>query len=133
MKEITKKLLLALMTFVFAFTFSACGHDDDDDEPVSNDYASKITGIYTGQLSSGGQVIEDVYVVNIYRISNKAVSVNADFFNSSTNFNVTYSNGIYTLSSGNYNNITISVQNKTLTINFLNAYGTMTTFSGIRD
>lgn len=131
MKEITKKLLLALMTFVFAFTFSAC-HDDPDPEPTY-DYASKVSGVYIGKLSSGGQVIEDVYVVSIDRITNVAVSVNADFFNSSTNFNVTYSNGIYTLSSGNYNNITITVQNKTLTINFLNAYGTMTTFYGIRD
>lgn len=132
MKEISKKLLLALMTFVFAFTFSACGGDDDD-EPAAKDYASKISGVYTGQLSSGGHVIEDVYVVNIYRISNGAVTVNADFFGSSTNFNVTYSNGIYTLSSANYDNITIYVQNKTLTITFLNAYGTMTTFSGVRD
>lgn len=133
MNEITKKLMMSLMALVLVFAIPACGSDDDKDEP-EEDYAKSIVGTYTGQLTSGGYVIEDVYVVNITKISNKAVRVNAKLFSDDyANFNVSYKNGVYTLESANQSNMTATIQQKSLTISYLNQAGTMTTFSGSRD
>lgn len=133
MNEITKKLMMSLMTLVLVFVISACSSDNDKDEP-EEDYATNIVGTYTGQLTSGGYVIEDVYVVTIAKISNKAVSVSAKLFSdNSANFNVSYKNGVYTLESANQSNMTATIQQKSLTISYLNQAGTMTTFSGSRD
>ncbi len=133
MKEITKKLLLVLMAVILSVTSYSCSDDNKEDEP-QEDYASAISGVYTGQLTSGGYVIEDVYVVTITKISNKAVRVNAELFeNGGANFNVTYKNGMYTLESNNIGQMTASVQQKTLSMSFLNGAGSMTTFYGSKD
>jgi len=133
MNEITKKLMMSLMTLMLVFAMPACDSDSDKDEP-EEDYAKNIAGTYTGQLTTGGYVIEDVYVVTISKISNKAVSVSAKLFSDSyANFNVSYKNGVYPLESSNQSNMTATIQQKSLTISYLNQAGTMTTFSGSRD
>ena len=135
-------ILMAAVTFSSIFTFTSCNKDEDKenslytDSTVGNtDAGTYVSGTYTGKLVSGGEVIRDAYVVTITRISSSVVKVNADLFNGSVNFNVSSSNGQYILSNSDseYSQVNISIQGKSLTITFLNIYGTITTFTGYKD
>lgn len=133
-------ILMAAVTFSSIFTFTSCNKDEDKenslytDSIVGNaDAGTYVSGTYTGKLVSGGEVIRDAYVVTITRISSSMVKVNADLFNGSVNFNVSSSNGQYILSNSEYSQVNISIQGKSLTITFLNIYGTITTFTGYKD
>ncbi len=121
------------MVLAMAISFTACGGDDNDDS-VSEDLATKITGTYAGTLSSGGYVIDDTYTVTISRVTDTVVSVYADFFGESVKFNVSYnsSSKIYTLTSSSYTNVSMTISGKTLFVSFTNKGGTMTTFEGSR-
>ena len=122
-----------MMLLVSTPAFVSCSSDKDD-EPEQN-YAAYIVGVYTGSLTSGNEVLDDAYVVKIDRISDKMVSMEAKFFpdDEPVNFNVSYNNKVYTLSTSNIHNMTVTVTGKTLLISYLNNEGSQTTFSGSRD
>lgn len=133
MKKSLKIFAFLMMLFVSTPAFVSCSSDKDD-EPEQN-YAAYIVGVYTGSLTSGNEVLDDAYVVKIDRISDKMVSMEAKFFSDDepVNFNVSYSNKVYTLSTSNVHNMTVTVTGKTLLISYLNNAGSQTTFSGSRD
>lgn len=120
---------LSLLFSVIILSFSAISCSKDN-----GDYASAVSGIYTGKLSVNNTVIEDAYVVSVNRISSTVVSVSAKFYpEGSENYNVEYSNGQYLFKSETSNNITINVIGKNMTISYLNVSGYITTFNGQRD
>ncbi|MCM1521871.1 MAG: type IV secretion protein Rhs [Muribaculaceae bacterium] len=132
MEKFLKSLFLVLITLTLSVSMTACGGDDDDDEPAN--LSSRITGTYVGELTSGGYVIDDTYTVYVGSVSNTVVSVTAKLFtNGSANFNVEKSGNAYVLKSVNQSNMNITIQGRSMTINFLNNAGTMTTFIGTRD
>ena len=133
MKKSLKIFAFLMMLLVSTPAFVSCSSDKDD-EPEQN-YAAYIVGVYTGSLTSGNEVLDDAYVVKINRISDKMVSMEAKFFpdDEPVNFNVSYNNKVYTLSTSNVNNMTVTVTGKTLLISYLNNAGSQTTFSGSRD
>ncbi len=133
MKKSLKIFAFLMMLLVSTPAFVSCSSDKDD-EPEQN-YAAYIVGVYTGSLTSGNEVLDDAYVVKIDRISDKMVSMEAKFFpdDESVNFNVSYNNKVYTLSTSNVHNMTVTVTGKTLLISYLNNAGSQTTFSGSRD
>lgn len=111
----------------------SCSNDDDKD-PANQDYAEQVSGVYTGQLSVNNTVIQDAYVVRVNRISSTVVQVSANFFEDGfENYNVSYENGQYILSSASSYNITIVILGQNMTISFLNGNGSMTTFNGSKD
>lgn len=124
-----------LIAFIgMGMTFTSCSDDEKDDDLYnSSDYGAAVAGVYAGKLTSGGYVIDDAYIVTITRISNTVVKMNADFFDNSVNFNVSYANGIYNLTNADYSDENITVLNKTLSIVFRNAAGSNTMFNGVRD
>ncbi len=127
-----KYLSMLLMIVAMSVCMVGCGDDDDKDQVT--DFAGQIAGVYTGRLTENNTVIEDAYVVSVTKISSTVVSVAADFYNDGIrNYNVAYSNGQFMLTSETSSNITISIMGKSMSISFLNAKGTITTFSGKRD
>lgn len=127
-----KYLSMMLIMVAMSVCMTSCG-DDDDDDPVT-DYAGQVAGVYTGKLTVNNTVIEDAYVVTVSKISSTVVSVMAEFYDKGVeNYNVKYSSGQYLFTSETSSNITISVTAKTMTISFLNANGSITTFNGKRD
>ncbi len=122
---------MVMMAVLAMSAMTACGGDDDDDEPAN--YAKAIAGTYIGEMTSGGYVIDDTYIVEVTEISNTVVSVTAPLFSDGyARFNVTKNGSVYTLSSTNHDNMNLTVQGKNMTFTFLNNAGTMTTFAGKR-
>ena len=128
-----KFLPMLLITLAMSICMVSCS-DDDDKDPANQDYAEQGSGVYTGQLSVNNTVIQDAYVVRVSRISSTVVQVSAEFFEDGhENYNVSYENGQYILSSASSYNITIVVLGHNMTISFLNGNGSMTTFNGTKD
>lgn len=110
---------------------TSCGSDDEGVETPN--LSEAIAGTYVGEMTTGGYVLDDTYIVYVSPISNTVVSVSADLFDEIAKFNVTEQSGVYTLKSSSYDNINISIQGRSMTMTFLNNGGTMTTFVGSRD
>ena len=126
-------LSMVLVLIVTSIAFTSCSNDDND-EPSSADYASEVSGVYSGQLSTNGYILEDAYLVYINKITSSTVQLTADFLNDPyINCNVTYANGQYQLTNASVSNMSIIVTGRNLTINFLNDAGSITTFNGTRD
>lgn len=126
----TLKIFGLLFMMVAMLPMASCG--DDNDEPDTN-YAAAIAGTYTGKLESGGTLISDTYVVYVSRIADQMVVFTAPFLaDGSDNFNVSMNNGVYTLSSADHTNISITISGSNMTVSFLNQAGTQTTFSGVK-
>lgn len=120
-----KFLSYVALICIAAFSLLSCTKESDS--------SSGIEGVYTGQLLYGTEVVEDAYVVSIYKVSSEVVSVNADFFNGSLNFNVQKTANGYNLVSSTVYNVQITVYGKMLTINYQSNGGSMLTFQGKRD
>jgi rhs element vgr protein len=103
----------------------------DIDSP--SDDSAAVAGVYTGQLMYGTEVTEDAYVVSVTKISSNVVSVHADFFDGSVNFNVQKTASGYNLVSSTVYNIQITVYGNMMTINYTTTGGYMLTFQGKRD
>lgn len=124
------KFKLFLMSMVASLMFCAVTSCVEKEETFADD----IKGAYTGPLTVGNEIIEDVYVVTVVPINSSSVTVFADFYSSgSENYNIEKINGIYYLSSKTSSNIDISVSGKTMSISFVNKAGTMTNYRGYRD
>ncbi len=119
-------MLLSAMSFV------SCGSDDPEDEPVV-DYASKVAGKYSGQLKYGDEIVEDVYVVSIEKLTSNTVSMEANFLDEKINFSIEKSGSQYLLKNSNHVSITSVVSGKSLTINYLTVGGYMFTYIGVKD
>ena len=125
-----KYLSMLFMMMAMTICMTSCS---DDDDPTS-DYASAISGVYTGKLTVNGSVIEDAYVVRVEKISSTVVCVRAAFYsNGEENYNITYQNGQYIFESESSVNITITVTGKAINISFLNKDGSITNFNSVRD
>lgn len=120
-----KFLSYVALICIAAFSLLSCTKESDS--------SSGIEGVYTGQLLYGTEVVEDAYVVSITRVSSEVVSVNAEFFNGSLNFNVQKTANGYNLVSSTVYNVQITVYGKMLTINYQSSGGSMLTFQGKRD
>lgn len=121
-------LLLAMVAMSMCMV--SCG----DDDSAASDYAAQVAGVYTGQLTTNGTVVEDAYVVNVAKISSTVVQVSANFFSTgSENYNVSYVNGQYEFTSESSVNITIRVNGKTMNISYLTNGGYIMNFTGTRD
>lgn len=128
------KNLFSVFCFLLAFNvvFTSCSSKEDVEE--ISDYAAQVQGVYTGKLYVDNDVIEDPYYITIARISSTVVTVTAAFYDDGMeNYNVEYSNGQYYLRSDTSSGITITINGKNITINFLNNAGTMTSFYGKKD
>lgn len=128
------KNLFSVFCFLFAINlaFTSCSSKEDVEE--ISDYATQVQGVYTGKLYVDNTVIEDPYYITIARISSTVVTVAAEFYDDGMeNYNVEYSNDQYYLKSDTSSGITITINGKNITINFLNDAGTMTSFYGKKD
>lgn len=126
-----KTLFLVIFTLSLSAGMTSCGSDDEGVETPN--LSEAIAGTYVGEMTTGGYVLDDTYIVYVSPISNTVVSVSADLFDEIAKFNVTEQSGVYTLKSSSYDNINISIQGRSMTMTFLNNGGTMTTFVGSRD
>ncbi len=124
-----KTLFLVIFTLSLSAGMTSCGSDDEGVETPN--LSEAIAGTYVGEMTAGGYVLYDTYIVYVSPISNTVAS--ADLFDEITKFNVTEQSGVYTLKSSSYDNINISIQGRSMTMTFLNNGGTMTTFVGLRD
>lgn len=128
--KVMKFLAMLLAVVSMSICMASCSDDDD----AASDYASQVSGVYTGQLITNGTVVEDAYVVYVTKISSTVVQVSADFFsNGSENYNVSYENGQYEFTSESSVNITIRVNGKTMNISYLTNGGYIMNFTGTRD
>ena len=120
----TLKNLFSIFCFLLAtnIAFTSCSSKEEVEE--ISDYATQVQGVYTGKLYVDNTVIEDPYYITIARIS---------YDDGMENYNVEYSNGQYYLRSDTSSGITITINGKNITINFLNNAGTMTSFYGKKD
>ena len=125
-----KYLSMMLFMVVASVCFSACG--DDDESP--SDLAEAVSGVYTGKLTVNNSTVEDAYVVSVSKISSTVVHVTAEFFeDGGENYNIRQDGSQYIFSSESSSNITISVTGKSMSVNFLNKNGSITTFIGTKD
>lgn len=125
-----KYLSMALLMLVTSVCMFSCS--DDDDAPT--DYAEAVSGVYTGKLTVDNYVVEDAYPVTVSKISSTVVRISADFFSDGgENYNVVYEGNRYLFQSDSSSNISITVTGKSISINFINKAGTMTTFTGVKD
>lgn len=132
MKELKRLFSIFCFLLAIGMGFTSCGSDDEVEEIT--DYASQVSGVYTGKLLVDNVVIEDPYYITITRISSTVVTVTAEFYDDGIeNYNVEYSNGQYYLRSDTSSGISITINGKNITVNFLNNAGTMTTFNGKKD
>lgn len=130
----TLKNIFSILCFLLAtnIAFTSCSSKEEVEE--ISDYATQVQGVYTGKLYVDNTVIEDPYYITIARISSTVVTVAAEFYDDGMeNYNVEYSNGQYYLRSDTSSGITITINGKNITINFLNNAGTMTSFYGKKD
>lgn len=126
----TIRLILALCCIL---PLVSCGDDWGAPDSNPSDLSGHVAGVYTGQLKYGTEVVEDAYVVTITRLSSSVVSMDAKFLDTEYNFNVTKEGNVYTLSSATVYNITTTVSDKQMTLNYLTKGGYMYTFLGTRD
>lgn len=106
--------------------------------PDPSDFAAIVAGTYVGKLISGGEVVNDAYKIILTKLNSTSVEMDAAFFYNNgvrnvINFNVSMSQNQYVLTNSNYTDLTITVTGKVLNVSFVNAAGTLTTFSGNKD
>ena len=125
-----KKIVVLLLALATILPIASCKKDNTE----TSDYATAVSGVYTGKLLYGTETVKDAYVVTLSRISSTVVSMSADFLDGDvTNFNVTKSGNTYSLSSESVYNITTTVSGKQLNISYLTTGGYMFSFSGTKD
>ena len=123
-------IIIAL--FSLSFSLSSCG--EDDKENLNPDNASAITGTYIGKLTYGTELIEDVYIIHISRLSSNTVSMSADFLDSSEyRYNIIKEDNVYSLVNEGIFNINISITGNILIINYTTVNGIMFTFKGTKE
>lgn len=133
MKTIKYFSTLIMLIFI-SVSIVSCGKDEENNDP-SISTADAVAGVYTGQLSYNGEIVEDAYVVTVTKISSSVVHLNANFYGNSggENFNVVYSNGQYIISSATAYNITITITGKIMTLSYLTQGGLLYDFRGSKD
>lgn len=110
-------------------TSVACHKTDD----VSGDYASIVSGVYTGKLQYGVETIRDAYVVTIGKVSNTVVTMTADFLQGSANFNVVKNGSTYSLVSETVWDINTTISGKDIVISYQTTGNYFFTFTGRKD
>lgn len=121
--------------FVVLSSFAFTGCSDDDDDAVSADYASAISGTYTGKLLVANETAEDAFPIRLSRVSNTVCTAHCDIISwlNGTNFNISLINGQYVLENATEGNMTFIVTGKTMLLTFSNTYGAQVSFTGVRD
>lgn len=94
--------------------------------------ADQVAGTYSGRLTMGETVIEDAYIIMIQRLTDTTVKVTADFFSSPYNFTLSRSGNQIAFNNASLNGINMYVMGNTLVVNFANAAGSMTTYTGTK-
>lgn len=111
-------------------TSVACQKNDD---AVSGDYATAVSGVYTGKLQYGTETIKDAYVVTIGKVSNTVVAMTADFLQGSANFNVIKNGSTYSLVSETVGDINTTISGKDIVISYKTTGNYFFTFTGQKD
>ncbi|MCM1107584.1 MAG: hypothetical protein NC388_00865 [Clostridium sp.] len=126
-------MFVALIT---SFVMAGCSNDDDESQAGVTetviDLSDAVSGVYSGKLSMGSEVVNDAYIVTITRVTSTAVHVKANFFGEDpVVFNVEKLGNQYVLTNtSNYNNVSMYVSNGTLNINYVNVLGAMMAYVG---
>lgn len=129
MKKTFKFLGWMFVVLLTSVSFASCSDDDDE-----GDLADIVAGTYAGKLESGGNSVDDAYLVTLTRVTSTVVKVSAGFFDEEPAFNVENTGGQYKLvNTSNYSNVTMYVtSNGVLNISFVNGNRTMTVYSGTK-
>ena len=95
--------------------------------------ADRVEGIYSGRLMLGETVMEDAYIVKIFKQTDNTVTVEAPFFGGDTyNFNLTENGNQILFSNSTIQNYSMSVMGNQVSISYLSNGGNMLTYNGTK-